>query len=225
MASVITSAATAITPAIGLLGGTFDPVHNGHLQAAKAVSEQLGIADMRLMPNYLPPHREQPVLPPEQRIEALRRAIEGTGLGLELSEWQAAASGEVEAGYSVESLMRMRQRYPHSPLVFVLGDDAYAHIEQWKMFARLPELCHLVVVSRPGYEVASNGVAAEWLKKNLSNPPTAIHDSVAGSVQRLQIAALDVSATQIRACLNAGQLPTGLVPDTILSLLEQHDAA
>lgn len=214
-----------LAPPIGLFGGTFDPVHNGHLQAALDVAQQLDIGDMRLMPNYLPPHREAPLLNPAKRIEVLEQAVSVTELSLELSEWLAVESGEAQAGYSVESLQRLRARYPSTPLVFVVGYDAYAKIDEWKNYEQLPELCHLVVVSRPGYEAPEGGIAADWLLHKQANEDCNLHSALAGSVQLCDVTAVDVSATVIRKILESGDLPTGLVPDNTLTLLEKHNAA
>ncbi|MDD9893749.1 MAG: adenylyltransferase/cytidyltransferase family protein, partial [Gammaproteobacteria bacterium] len=87
---------------IGILGGTFDPIHNGHLEIAVDVAKQLGIADMRLMPNPMPPHRDEPLLAPDDRIQALKLALEGyPSLSLEMSEWNAVAQGEANSGYTI----------------------------------------------------------------------------------------------------------------------------
>ncbi|MDD9894046.1 MAG: hypothetical protein OXT49_11180, partial [Gammaproteobacteria bacterium] len=105
-------------------------------------------------------------------------------------------------------------------IVFLLGDDAYEHIASWKEYTELPALCHMVVVSRPGYQQAIDGVAAEWLDRYKPTPDLSIETSLAGSVQHLLVTAVDVSATQIRRILGAGKLPEGLLPEAVLRFLE-----
>lgn len=208
---------------LGILGGTFDPVHNGHLEVAVEVAERLGIEDMRLMPNPMPPHRQRPLLSPARRIAALEAALTSyPSLSLELDEWNGLQNGSAIAGYTVDSLESLRAKHPNRPLVFVMGDDAFEHIETWKAYESLPRLAHIVVVSRPGYTAPASGVAAEWLMKYTATESRNIHRALSGTVQHLTVSAIDVSATQIRECLAARRMPIGMVPDSVITLLEQY---
>lgn len=206
---------------LGILGGTFDPVHNGHLAMALAVAEKLAVDDVRLMPNPQPPHRGQPVLAPETRIKALQLALQAEPrLSLEMSEWQALSADEERPAYSVDSLRRLRELYPRRPLVFVMGADAYAGIDSWYQVNDLPRLCHLVVVNRPGYSDAYQGLAADWLSQYAVTATNDINQCLAGSVRQLTVPEVDISATDIRRLIDAGKTPKGLVPEAILKFLE-----
>lgn len=210
--------------AIGLLGGTFDPIHLGHLRIALEVAEQLQLADMRLLPNYLPPHRDPPLLTPAQRLRAIEQAVaEVPELSLELSEWQAVESGVADAGYTVDTLRRLRAELGSAPIVFVVGDDAFAAIDSWKEHEALLDLCHIVVASRPGYKLPAGSVAETWLQRYAPPSTDAIHTLPAGTVQRCEVTQLDISATQIRQLLANKRSPRYLVPDAILPLLEKND--
>lgn len=211
----------AVGRPLGILGGTFDPVHNGHLALASAVAAELAIEDMRLMPNPKPPHRGQPVLAPETRIQALQCALQSLPqLSLELSEWQAISSDSAGRAYSVDSLRRLRRVYPQRPLVFVMGADAYAGIDSWYQVQELPKLCHLVVVNRPGYAQNYQGLAADWLAQYAVTTENDINQALAGSVRLISVPEIDVSATDIRRLIDAGKTPKGLVPEVILKFLE-----
>lgn len=210
--------------AIGLLGGTFDPVHLGHLRIAIEVAEKLQLADMRLLPNYLPPHRDPPLLSPEQRLLALEQAVAETPeLGLELSEWHAVETGVAKAGYTVDTLRRLRDELGSAPIVFVVGDDAFAAIDSWKEYEALLGLCHIAVATRPGFKLPKGSVAEDWLQRYAPPSSDTIHNSAAGTVQRCDVTQLDISATQIRQLLADNRSPRFLVPDAILSLLEKND--
>ncbi len=205
---------------LAILGGTFDPVHNGHLAMASAVADQLAVDDVRLMPNPLPPHRGQPVLAPETRLNALQLALQAEPrLSLEMSEWQAQ-SDDARPAYSVDSLRRLRELYPRRPLVFLMGADAYAGIESWYQANELPQLCHLVVVNRPGYCDAYQGLAADWLSQYAVTATNDINQCLAGSVRQLTVPEVDISATDIRRLIDAGKTLKGLVPEAILKFLE-----
>ena len=207
---------------VGFLGGTFDPLHLGHLRIALEVAQQLAIADMRLLPNYLPPHRQTPLLSAEKRLAVLSKALESCPqLNLDLSEWQAVEQGKANAGYTVDSLRRLRKQLGNRPLVFVVGDDAFAAIDSWKEYQALPELCHLVVATRPGYCLPAGSVAAQWLEQYAPQGADALSNRAAGTVQRCEVTALDISATQIRELLAAGKSVRYLVPESVLALLEE----
>lgn len=208
---------------IGLLGGTFDPIHNGHIESALAVAKALTIDDMRLMPNGRPPHRQTPLLPPAVRLQALNLALSAQpNLSLELSEWNATVNQPDTAGYTVNSLQRLRALYPDASLVFVMGADAYAAIESWHDYQKLPELSHLLVTTRPGYSFNFQGVAADWLRDKCPNNECNIRQHTSGTVQTLTIADVDVSATRIRERLQQGKLPSQWVPPAIIPILESQ---
>lgn len=207
---------------VGFLGGTFDPIHNGHLRIALDVAQQLQIADMRLLPNYLPPHRQAPLLEAATRLAALQAAVaEVPELAVDLSEWQAVEQGEATAGYTVDSLRRLREQLGSQPIVFVVGDDAFAEIHSWKDYQALTELCHLVVATRPGFSVPEGSVADIWLKEFAPQSANANWSAPAGTVQRCEVTQLDISATQIRQLLEEGKSVRYLVPDSVLSILEE----
>lgn len=217
------SATTKLGPPIGLLGGTFDPVHRGHIAVALDVAKQCGLDDLRLMPNPMPAYRQPRLLPDELRMQLLELAVaEHNQLTIERSEWLAYQSGEIDAAYTVDSLKRLRGMYPQRPLLFVLGDDAYAGIDSWKNYQQLPELCHLLVLSRPGYSTPVSGVAAKWLQQRKATAEKDLHNSPAGIVQRCEVSAVDIAATEIRAQLRAGVVPKAMLPAATVSLLESY---
>ena len=209
-------------PPVGLLGGTFDPVHLGHIQVAKDVATQLSLTDMRLMPNPIPAHRPQPLLDAEHRLQALRLAVQTEpSLSLEISEWRAGEAGEF--GYTVDSLLRLKAELPNTPLVFVMGMDAYQQITTWKDYQRLPDLCHLVVMTRAGVEPKLSGVAAQWLSDRKPVKQCDLSTSLSGSVRLCEVTPMPISATQVRTALKNAEPLQDLLPAAIIPLIQTLD--
>jgi nicotinate-nucleotide adenylyltransferase len=126
---------------IGLLGGTFDPVHNAHLRIALDVLEQLQLAEMRFIPSRQPPHRAQPGASPEQRLAMLQRAVQGQP-GFIVDERELRRSGP---SYMVDTLCSLRADFSETPLCLLLGLDAFRELHTWYRWQTIPELAHILV--------------------------------------------------------------------------------
>ena len=137
---------------IGILGGTFDPVHFGHLRPALEVMQATGMEQVRFLPNRIPPHRETPWLDVENRLELLKTAIADQP-GFELDERELQREGH---SYMVDTLESLRSDFPSHPLCLILGMDAFLGIKKWHQWQRIPELCHLVVTTRPGFDMTGD---------------------------------------------------------------------
>lgn len=202
---------------VGILGGTFDPVHNGHLRAALALHEMLGIAQVRLIPCARPPHRQTPVLSAEQRVTLLQKAVHGTPW-LQVDTRELAMDGP---SYTVNTLHSLRRELPSASLCLALGADALLDFHRWHRWREIPDLCHLVVLERPGWSIDQrlselDPVLREVIASGRVDDIAGLASAPVGKVLMLPIPALDIAASAIRRMIAAGHSPRWLVPDIIV---------
>ncbi|WP_329741000.1 nicotinate-nucleotide adenylyltransferase [Dyella sp. A6] len=196
---------------LAILGGTFDPVHIGHLNAAWEAAEVLG-ADVRLMPASVPPHRPPPVATAAQRVAMLRAALAGQSrLSLDARELERAGPS-----YTVDTLAALRAEVGARPLVLLVGEDAFAGLASWHRWQALFELAHVGVLTRPGTALAWPAALHEATQARLV-PPAALADSAAGQVAAVPITPLEISATHVRELLAEGRVPRYLLPAGLLA--------
>ncbi|MGH8562879.1 MAG: nicotinate-nucleotide adenylyltransferase [Gammaproteobacteria bacterium] len=202
----------------GILGGTFDPVHHGHLRLAIEMAETLDLDEVRLVPLYLPPHREPPTAPAALRLRMLDAAIADTPfLTLDDRELRRA-----RVSYTVETLAELRGDLPGRPLCLILGMDAFAGFEGWQRWREIIGLAHVAVAKRPGSTLSPSGPIQDVLQHHGVTDPADLHRREAGCVLIRDVPALDISASAIRARIAAGRSPRHLLPDAVLDLIERN---
>lgn len=200
---------------IGILGGTFDPIHHAHLRTALEVAAHFGITDMRLIPGNVPPHRPQPLATPAQRYAMLQAAI-ASEPRLHADDRELRRAGQ---SYSFDTLQTFRaESGDECPLLFTLGFDAFQHFQRWHRWDEILTLTHLVVVQRPAYSLPPNA----WYEPYLSTNPDDLRTTPAGRIYLLPVTALDISATQVRGLLKQGKNPRYLLPDSVLDYIQRH---
>lgn len=202
-----------------ILGGTFDPVHFGHLRPALEVQQALDTASVHLLPCRIPPHRAAPRASPEQRLALLRAAV---------ADEPALAIDERELGregpsYMVDTLETLRREHGEQPLCLALGMDAFGELDSWHRWRDIPGLCHLVVMQRPGSRWPQRGVMAGWVKQARVDEPQALRSRPAGCIIGVPVTQLAISSTQIRGLLAAGRSPRYLLPDVVLERIRQEN--
>jgi nicotinate-nucleotide adenylyltransferase len=196
---------------IGILGGTFDPIHYGHLRIALEALEALELAELRLLPARRPPHRENPGASPEQRLTLLRLAVRDQP-GFVIDERELCRDGP---SYMVDTLISLRAEHPTTPLCLLVGRDAFAELPRWSRWSRLFELAHLVVLSRPGdWSGLVPELRAEVEARRLA-ADRALGDQLAGGIWFQDVTPLAISATRIRQLLADGRSPRYLLPDPV----------
>ena len=200
---------------IGILGGTFDLIHYGHLRTALEVAEHFGITDMRLIPGKVPPHRPQPIATAEQRLAMVQAAIANEPC-LRADDRELRRDG---FSYTFDTLHALRGEYGENvPLLFTLGADAFLHFQQWHRWQAILSLAHLVVVHRPSYSLPP----AAWYASRLSAARQDLCTSPAGRIYCLAVTPLDISATRLRETLQQGKNPRYLLPDSVLDYIQTH---
>jgi nicotinate-nucleotide adenylyltransferase len=210
--------------AVGVLGGTFDPIHFGHLRLAEELAETLGIGQVRFVPAGRPPHRGQPRAEARHRLEMTRLAIVGNPrFVLDEREFHRA-----EPSYSVETLTDLRAELPPAtPLVLFMGADAFLGLTTWHEWQRLFELAHIAVAQRPGFSAAAwQDALPDPLRRLLSTHQAEqageILEKPAGRVFLHSITQLDISASQIRDRALRGKSLRYLLPDTVIDYLNEN---
>ena len=194
---------------LGILGGTFDPIHNGHLHVATTVLEKLGLDEVRLIPCYQPVHREQPLATPAQRLMMTQLACEDHAK-LNCADTEFKRGGK---SYMIETLQTIKESNIDSQLYLIIGHDAFMNFTSWKDWQGILEIVHLIVVKRPHV---------------LASPHP--HDLIAGlsagprssAIEILEINALDISSTTIRKNIKENKDISGMLPIKVSHYIKQE---
>ena len=200
--------------AVGILGGTFDPVHNGHLRLAIECCEQLSLESVLLIPLDSPPHRNPPVASAEHRLAMLQLAARDISC-LKVDDRELRRGG---ISYTVDTVRLLRKDMPDTPLFLITGNDAFNNIHTWHDWQGIIEYVHIIVAGRPGQAV-TNGKARAFLEKYRIDPSRLPVNSLAGNICEVEIPALDISSTRIREIIRDEKRPGGLIPDSIVDFI------
>jgi nicotinate-nucleotide adenylyltransferase len=202
---------------IGILGGTFDPVHCGHLRLALEIRGLLSLDTVRLLPAPNPRLRDTPHADVTQRLQLLAAAVEDEP-GLEVDARELERDGPT---YTVETLASLRREFPDAALVFILGMDSFQHLDRWHRWRELTELAHLAVAHRPGGALPAGGPIAELLAQRRWDDVATLLDEPAGRIVVCEPPLLDISATRVRSLVSQGRSIRFLVPDKVIELINR----
>ncbi len=204
---------------IGLFGGTFDPIHFGHLRPALDVYQALGLRELRFIPAALPPHRARPGLSARRRAEMVRLAIaRQPGFVLDTCELERAGPS-----YTVDTLTALRARYgPDRPLVLLVGSDAFAQLPTWHRWRELLALAHVAVMARPGAPLDERAFPAGYVAARRVDSATPLQRTPAGHITVVPVTQFDLSATRIRRLLAAGASIRYLTPEAVVAYIDRH---
>jgi len=204
---------------IGVFGGTFDPIHYGHLRTALDVVQALGLAELRLLPLKVAVHREQPVAGAELRLAMVRLAA-AVQPGFVVDDRELTRDGP---SYTVDTLASIREELgPERPLCLLVGGDAFAGFLDWHRPRAILDLAHIVVMQRPGTPGLSNAALRAETDRRHADGPRALQQSPAGRIYFQTVTQLDISSTHIRRMLAAGLSPRFLLPDAVLDRIERE---
>jgi len=213
---------SAVSPvtrrAIGVLGGTFDPVHFGHLRLAQEVAEALELEHVRFIPGGTPPHRALPSTPMDERVAMVKLAIADNAL-FALDERETRREGP---SYSFDTLSELRAEIGAvRPLVLIMGADAFLGFSTWHRWREIFGLAHIAVAHRPGAaltDIKDAALVREYAQRRVDGAQ-ALQQAAAGSVAVVPITALDISATTIRAAIRAGRSVRYLAPHSVIEYI------
>ncbi len=210
-----------MTEPLGLFGGTFDPVHFGHLRLAEEAIGDLGLGGVRWIPAGQPPHRGAPQVTGRQRLEMVLRLTAGNArFSVDASEVEAAAPS-----YTVHTLERLRDELGvDRPLVLLVGADAFAGLPTWHRWRDLFGLTHIAVAQRPGFPVDAGSLppqlAAEFTAR--LSAAAGLQQAPAGGIVTFTMTQLAISATRLRELLAAGKSVRYLLPDSVLDYINLY---
>lgn len=202
-----------------IFGGTFDPVHHGHLRLAIELKERLALTQVALVPCHIPPHRERPGADSARRLELLKLAITGEP-GLVVDDRELFRDG---ASFTADTLRQLRAELgDREPLAMAVGTDTFSTFDRWRDWQCIPELAHIIVVNRPGSALAPEGEPAKLLSSRRAHNAGQLHSQPAGLVFEVEVPLLSISATGIRACIAQGQSPRYLLPDSVWDAIRSN---
>lgn len=196
---------------MGIFGGTFDPIHYGHLRPAFELMEALRLPEVRFMPAGTPPHRERPVASAEARLAMVRSAIEGQP-GFVVDDRELHRDGP---SYSRDTLLDLRAEYPTRSICLIVGMDAFLGLPKWYHWREILQLAHVVVAHRPGWRVPDLGPLSELLIDLGTGRAGDLHDTRAGRIYIHAVTQLEISSTAVRELIANGGDPRFLMPDGV----------
>ena len=206
--------------AIGILGGTFDPIHLGHLRLAQEVAEALALSAVRFIPGGIPPHRATPQTVVTDRVAMVKLAIDDNPLFV-LDERETRRAGK---SYTYDTLTELRAEVGAArPLVLMMGADAFLGFTAWYRWQEIFALAHVAVAHRPSSVLGGMpaAVAREFTQRRTSDLQ-AVHRAPAGAIVEVPITALDISATRIRAMVRARRSARYLLPSAVREYIEDN---
>lgn len=218
---------------IGIIGGTFDPIHFGHLRPALEIAEQFELEEVRFIPSANPPHRWKPIASAEHRLNMVRLAVEDFPLfTVDDREYQRQGSS-----YTIDTLQSIADEENATaslstsrPLLMMLGLDAFQSFTQWHDWQKILELTHIVVSTRPGYQLERKQLetnpfekAEEWMQGRVVKSVSQLQQKQAGCIYFSEVTALDISATNIRKQLLSGHSSRYLMPKKVVDYILKHD--
>ena len=209
---------------VGVFGGTFDPIHFGHLRLAEEIAETAKLGEVRFIPSGTPPHRTSPGASADDRVAMAKLAVEGNPrFSVDARETQRSGPG-----YTVDTLTELRKEVGENrSIALLLGADAFLELATWSRWRKLFELAHIVVAYRPGFPIDTwqarmpEPLAHEYAARSMQQP-LAVHLAPAGGIAAVSMTGLDISATFVRTALARRASARYLVPDSVLDYIDSH---
>lgn len=203
---------------IGILGGTFDPIHHGHLRMGLELYEACQFSKVHLIPCQQPVHRESPLANADHRLAMINCAIQGEPAFIANS----CELNRATPSYTIDTLEQLRITYPDTPLCLLLGIDAFIDFLSWHRPNDILKNAHIIVAHRPNFQLPTSGTIIDLIQAHRKNDITYIHQNLAGGILLRSITALEISATEIRKQISNGKNPRYLLPDCVYDYIKEH---
>lgn len=204
---------------IGIFGGTFDPIHYGHLRTAFELLQALRLTSVRFIPCGDPPHRGDTFTTAEHRLNMVRAAAHGQA-GFDVDDREILRDGP---SYSVDTLEALRSEYPGYSLALIIGMDAFLGLTSWHRWDELLDLAHIVVAHRPGWRAPDMGQLGDLIEQHGTHRVEDLHETVAGRIHIHAVTQLEISSTEIRDLIAGGRDPRFLMPDAVRDYIRQNE--
>jgi nicotinate-nucleotide adenylyltransferase len=202
---------------IGIFGGTFDPIHFGHLRTAFELQLALGLEELRFVPAGAPPLRDAPLADAALRLAMVRAAIEDQP-GFTVDDREVRRAGP---SYTVTTLSELRAEVPLRPLCLLVGMDAFLGLHRWHQWREILRLAHVVVAHRPGWRAPGDGALGELLALRGTSSAASLREEGAGRIYVHPVTQLEISSTDLRNIIVSGRDPRYLVPDAVRAIIRE----
>jgi nicotinate-nucleotide adenylyltransferase len=202
---------------IGVFGGTFDPIHYGHLRTAFELWQELRLTEVRFLPTGSPPHRDQPYASPELRLRMVQAAVADQPAFV-VDDREVRRSG---LSYSVDTLTELRRELSDRSLCLLLGMDAFLGLPNWHRWRELLSLAHIVVAHRPGWKAPTMGPLGEVMVDHGTGTIRELHEKPYGRIYVHAVTQLEISSTELRQLIEAGRDPRYLVPESVREIIHE----
>ena len=213
---------SASIPAIGILGGTFNPIHFGHLRIAQELADTLHLDTVRFIPAANPPHKDAPAITAQHRATMVQLAIADNKTFM-FDDKELQRTG---ASYTLDTLHSLRSELgAQASITLFMGSDAFTKFDTWHRWQEIIDLCHIALVQRPqlrGHEQKLSKTLETFLHNHYSENADDLHSQPSGFVTMRQVTALDISSTAIRNALQHGDSVRYLMPDNVIDYIAQH---
>lgn len=206
----------------GLFGGTFDPIHHGHLAPIKQVLETAALAQVTYIPSAVPPHREQPEASATHRLAMTRIAIaEHSQFAVDEIELTLQQQQKQQASYTIDTIQTLQQQNPTRRYVLIVGLDAFLGLETWHRWQELQRSVHIIAMTRPGWQLPET--LPSWWQAARAESEAELHDSAAGKILFIETTPNPISATQVRERIDAGEDVSGMLPRKVWDYICAHN--
>jgi len=202
---------------IGIFGGTFDPIHYGHLRTAFELLYSLRLGEVRFMPAGNPPHRETAIADAELRLAMVQAAVAGQP-GFTVDDREIRREG---LSYSVDTMRSLRQEFPERSLCMIVGMDAFLGLPKWHQWRDLLQMVHLIVAHRPGWRAPTMGPLGELLVDRGTGAVDDLHGAAGGRIYIHAVTQLEISSTEVRNLIVHKRDPRYLMPDAVRQIIQQ----
>jgi nicotinate-nucleotide adenylyltransferase len=203
---------TPTLPLMAFFGGTFDPIHYGHLRPLEQLAKEIALQQIILLPNHVPPHRPQPQASAQQRLEMVRLAVANH------PHWRVddRELQVVRPSYTIDTLNALRNEYgPQQPLAFIIGQDSLLNLSSWHRWQELLAVSHLIVLARPGYQQPLPEHLQQWLQGHQTFSAAALTATPCGNIYLADTALWDIAATTLRQRFKQGLSCHDLLPEPV----------
>lgn len=204
---------------IGIFGGTFDPIHYGHLRTAFELLQALELEEIRFVPSGDPPHRGRTFAAPDVRLEMVKLATAKQS-GFVVDECELRRDGP---SYTIDTLAVLRKGLGDRPLGLIVGMDAFLGLTTWHRWEQILDQAHIVVAHRPGWKAPDIGALGELISEHGTHRIADLHETPCGRVHIHAVSQLEISSTEIRELVAAGRDPRFLMPDAVRDLIATSD--
>jgi len=196
---------------LGIFGGTFDPIHYGHLRTAFEMLQALRFQEVRIVPCSDPPHRGKTFAPAAERLRMVELAIAGQA-GFVADDRELRRAGP---SYTIDTLLSLREEFPQRPLGLIVGMDAFLGLQDWYRWQDILDVAHIVVAHRPGWRAPDMGELGDLITERGTHRVDDLHECRHGRIHIHAVTQLEISSSDIRELVAAGRDPRFLMPDAV----------